>query len=243
MKKIVTILFLSIALISSAQTIENNSNWFAYTGQYFIKPKLGYHIEAQFRLDGEFKRSNQNLFRLGLLYQVNDKNQVAFGLGLINTFNAGFNDYFSEKRIWQQYQNNSKWNGNKNSFINRFRLEQRFVDKLGIINNSTEKIETNYQNRLRYLNRNLFHIIQITKDKEELYGIVQNEIFLNLGTNNVNNSFIDQNRFLIGLGLNYKNEVRIEIGYLNHFINTPANENVMNHTISFALFQNLKLYN
>ena len=111
MKKIVTILFLSIALISSAQTIENNSNWFAYTGQYFIKPKLGYHIEAQFRLDGELKRSNQNLFRVGLLYQVNDKNQVAFGLGLINTLNAGFSDYFSEKRIWQQYQNNSKWNG------------------------------------------------------------------------------------------------------------------------------------
>ena len=100
---------------------------------------------------------------------------------------------------------------------------------------------SNYQNRLRYLNRNVFHITDLKSTKEELYLVLQNEVFLNLGDNDVNGKFLDQNRFLIGLGLNYNNNIRLELGYLNHFITSSFSDDVMNHTVSISLIQNLVL--
>ncbi len=129
-----------------------------------------------------------------------------------------------------------KWNDNKNTIIHRFRLEQRWVEQLAAESNAT-----NYQNRFRYSNRNLFHLLNFNSTNEELYAILQNEVFLNAGDNKVNSKLIDQNRFLVGLGLNYNNNIRLELGYMNHFITSTSATNVMNHTISVSLLQNLDL--
>jgi hypothetical protein len=87
----------------------------------------------------------------------------------------------------------------------------------------------------------LFHILNFKSTNEELYAILQNEVFLNVGDNKVNSKLIDQNRFLVGLGLNYNNNIRLELGYMNHFITSTSATNVMNHTISVSLLQNLVL--
>jgi len=240
-KKCFAVLLFSV--LGFAQEMkQDQANWFAYIGQYNVSKKWGYHIEAQFRLDNELSRNNQNLFRLGIFYNLNSKASFTAGYGLINTFNATLNDYFGEDRIWEQFQYNHSWNNKKNIFANRFRLEQRFVDKLALVDGSVLKTETNYQNRLRYLNRHTFHLMDFKSGNEELYFVVQDEVFLNLGDNKVNNAFFDQNRFLIGLGINYKKSIRFEVVYMNHLINTNTTNNIMNHTISLTLFQNLMLY-
>jgi hypothetical protein len=77
---------------------------------------------------------------------------------------------------------------------------------------------------------------------EELYLVLQDEVFINLGTNKVNNQFIDQNRFHIGFGINYKKSIQFEVSYMNHFINANTNNDIMSHTISLTLLQNLILY-
>ena len=123
----------------------------------------------------------------------------------------------------------------------RFRLEQRWVEQL-----STDVAiagTTNYQNRLRYLNRNLFHLLNLKSESDEVYAVLQNEVFFNLGDNKINSKFIDQNRFLIGLGLNFRNNTRLELGYMNHLLTFSKGDNVMNHTISVSLLQNLDLQN
>lgn len=243
MKFILNLFVLTFTTISFAQKVEHNqANWFAYVGQYNVSKKLGYHIEAQFRLDDELQRSNQNLFRLGAFYNKNSKITFALGYGLINTFNASVDDYFNEDRVWEQMQLNSKWNNDKNIFTNRFRFEQRFVDRIGLVDGSVRKIETNFQNRFRYLNRNLFHIMDFKSGNEELYLVLQDEVFLNIGDNKVNSSFFDQNRFLFGFGINYKNSIRFEVAYLNHYVNPSVGNDKMNHTFSLTLFQNLILY-
>jgi len=221
---------------------QDQGNWFAYVGQYNISKKWGYHIEAQFRLDNDLNRNNQNLFRLGGFYNWNSKITLKVGYGLINTLNASLNDYFNEDRIWEELQYNHKWNVNKNTFTNRFRLEQRFVDKLAITNVEPEKVATNYQNRFRYLNRHTLHLMNFKSGNEELYFVIQDEVFLNLGNNKVNNAFFDQNRFLIGVGFNYKNSIKFEVAYMNHIINSAITNDVMNHVVSLTLFQNLILY-
>ena len=132
-KNFVILLFFSA--FGFAQELKHNeANWFAYMGRYNVSEKWGYHIEAQFRLDNELSRSNQNLFRLGFFYNLNSKSSVSMGYGLVNTYNKTFDDYFRENRIWEQYQYNYKWNNKRNVFANRFRLEQRFVGKLHLQN-------------------------------------------------------------------------------------------------------------
>lgn len=235
----ILLFLMQINLLFSQKVAQNQANWFAYTGQYKVTPKWGLHLEAQFRMDGDLEFSRQNLFRLGAIYYLDKKSQLIAGYGLINTLNPAVNDYFKEERIWQQYQHTHQWRAFKNTMINRFRLEQRFVDKVGLVDQEVARLETNYQNRFRYLNRNLFFLTDINKNKDALYAIVQDEVFLNVGSNNVNKNFFDQNRFFLGLGLLTNANFRIEVGYLNHFINPNSDSDIMNHTVSFALLHNL----
>lgn len=240
-KKYLLLLFFPLSVL--AQDMQHNeANWFAYSGRYNSSPHWGYLIEAQFRMDNELSRSNQTLFRLGFFYNLNSKSHVAVGYGLVNTYCQAFDDYFHENRIWEQYQYNQSWNNKKNMFVNRFRLEQRFVGQLGIEDGAVEKVATNYQNRFRYLNRHTIHLTNFKSGNEELYFVAQDEVFLNLGDNKVNSGFFDQNRFLVGVGFNYKNSIQFEVAYMNQLINTPSDTNIMNHIVSLTLYQNLILY-
>ena len=133
----------------------------------------------------------------------------------------------------------TKWP--KDILINRFRLEQRWVEQFSISDIGQTVSETAYQSRFRVLNRFLWHLTKLKSDKEELYVVVQNELFATLGQNKVNSKVIDQNRFLVGFGLNYNNTIRLELGYMNHYITSSTASNLMNHTVSISLFHNIVL--
>lgn len=76
-KPIFILLFLmQINLLFSQKSIQNQANWFAYTGQYKVSQKWGVHLEAQFRMDGDLEVSRQNLFRLGAIYYPRDRKSV-----------------------------------------------------------------------------------------------------------------------------------------------------------------------
>lgn len=190
-----------------------------------------------FRLDNQLEQNHQNLFRIGTIYFLSPTQNMTAGYALVNTFNASIEKFYTENRLWEQYQFNKKWNGNKNTMIHRFRLEQRWVEALS--GNLDESTKTNYQNRFRYLNRNVFHIAYLKSNNEEIYAVLQDEVFLNLGRNKINSKFIDQNRFLIGLGLNYYNNTRWELGFMNQFVTSSFGSSAMNHTISVSLFHSL----
>lgn len=215
------------------------SIWFSYTGFFKFSNKWGSHIELQIREDDAFKQSKQNLFRIGLIYYLNSKTNFTAGFGKINTLNPTLNIYFDEDRIWQQVTFILPWRDNKNSYINRIRLEQRFVEHIIMVNNNLVNENINYQNRLRYFTRNTFAILKSKTIDLITYAFLQNEIFLNIGGNNLNNNVIDQNRFLMGIGINHNSNSKFEIGYMNQFINLNGNGQIMNHTLVFSLTQNI----
>jgi hypothetical protein len=242
MKRLLCIVSLLFFCLSYSQEFKQQQRvWFAYTGQYKVSNRLGYHLEAQFRMDNELQYSKQNLFRIGAIYYLSATKNFTAGYALINTYKDGFDDYFSENRAWEQYQYNHKWSNAKNTIVHRFRLEQRWVEQLIKIDGSLITAGREYQNRFRYLNRNLFHLLNINKTNYEVYAVLQNELFLCLGNNKINKNFIDQNRFLLGLGVNYDNTIRFELGYLNHYVTSSSVRDDMNHTVSIALIQNLDL--
>lgn len=222
------------------KTIHGQAVWVAYTGQYKFTKKFGTHLEVQWRGDANFEQNKQNLFRIGGMYYLNNQITLSAGYGLIKTYKLSLNDFFTENRAWEQIQYNHNWSKNNNIMTHRFRLEQRFVDNI-ILNTDDEVVvdATNYQNRLRYLNRNLFHLFKFNNDRNKAYAIVQDELFFNLGDNKVNANFFDQNRLLVGFGINYENTIRLEIGYLNHLITPNIGNNTMNHNISMSITHNL----
>ncbi|TBX69587.1 DUF2490 domain-containing protein [Flavobacterium silvisoli] len=226
----------------NAQSLKQDQRvWFAYAGQYKVAEHWGYHIEAQFRMDNQLEQNLQNLYRIGAVYFISSTKNLTAGYALVNTFDTGKEHFFKENRIWEQYQYTKKWHADKNMMLHRLRLEQRWVGSLGTVDGNVVSMGSNYQNRLRYFNRNLFHIANLKATDEEIYAVLQNEIFINLGDNKVNSNVFDQNRFLIGLGLNYNNHIRLELGYMNHFVNSNAKVDTMNHTVSISLIQNLNL--
>ncbi len=242
LKKFLTSVFIVFYLsVFSQKTIENQRVWFAYTGQFKVSKKWGYHLEAQFRLNNQLQQSFQNLYRIGGIYYLSTSKNISGGYALVNTYNLSLEDFFKENRLWEQYQYTKKWHENKNIIIHRLRLEQRWVESIGLVDDNVLSFGSNYQNRFRYLNRNLFHLGNLNAGNEEIYMLLQNEVFLNLGKNKINENLIDQNRFLIGLGMNYYNNTRLEIGYLNHFISSSTSNDVINHTVSISLIQNLVL--
>lgn len=240
MKRLYTILAVSCCAFGYSQALKQDQRvWMAYIGQYKASPKWGYHMEAQFRMDNQLEQNLQNLFRVGAIYHLSDSKNVTAGYALVNTYSSAVDDYFKENRLWQQYQMTSKWS--QDILINRFRLEQRWVEQFGISEVGQTVSETAYQNRFRILNRFLWHLATLKSEKEQLYVVLQNELFVTLGENKVNAKVIDQNRFLLGFGLNYNNTIRLELGYMNHYVTSSSASDLMNHTVSISLFHNIVL--
>jgi hypothetical protein len=240
LKIAILIVFCTTALFAQEYN-QDHRIWLAYTGQYQVSKHFGYHLEAQFRMDNELEFSKQNLFRIGAIYYLSPSKSITAGYGVITTYKPSLDDYYNENRAWQQYQYNHRWLKNRNTITHRFRLEQRWVEQLAQVDGNVITTGREYQNRLRYLNRNLFHLFTIKDTNNEVYALLQNELFVTLGENKINKNFIDQNRFLVGLGLNYNNHIRMELGYLNHYVTSSTAKDVMNHTVSIALIQNLDL--
>lgn len=233
MKKIAVLLFLIVCgSCFSQKTIQNQRIWFSYLGQYKVSSKWGIHLEAQFRLDNELEQSLQKVVRVGGIYYLSPRENLTGGYAYLSTLSSSLNKFYLENRLWEQYQFNKKWS--RNTMTHRLRLEQRWVEQLS--SNSTA-----YQNRFRYLNRNLFHLANLKSDTNEIYAILQDEFFITLGENMINSKFIDQNRFLVGLGLNYRNAIRLELGYMNQFVTSSYGNDAMNHIISVSVFHNLDL--
>jgi hypothetical protein len=242
MKRLFLVINLLYCLSSFSQDFKQDQRvWFAYTEFLKVSNHWSYQAEAQFRMDNQLQQNQQNLFRLGALYTISSSKTIAVGNALVNTFSNSMDEYYKENRIWEQFQYSKKWNNDKNFFSRRIRLEQRWVEKKDRIDNEIKSIATNYQNRLRYLNRNLFHLCNFNSENADFYAIIQEEVFFTLGNNNINTKLIDQNRFTVGLGLNFKSNMSIELGYLNNYITSPSKTDVMNHTISISVTQNLAL--
>lgn len=238
--KIVLVLTFMFSITMAQKTTQGQAVWVAYTGQYKLAKKFGAHLEVQWRGDANFEQNKQNLFRIGGIYYWNNQISLSAGYGLIKTYEESLNDFFTENRAWEQIQYNHTWHKNLNVMTHRFRLEQRFVDNISLnIDNKIVVDVTNYQNRLRYLNRNLFHLFNFNNNRNKMYAILQDEMFLNLGDNKVNSNFFDQNRLLAGFGINYEDTIRLEIGYLNHFATSNFENNTMNHNISMSITHNL----
>jgi len=242
MKKVVVTLFVfilsSVFLYSNAQS--QFSGWLASFNTIKINKKTSVHADVQLRSADEIKQIQTILLRTGLNYHVNKKLTLTAGYAYIKNKRIFTNitAFAPEHRIWEQLLYNHKL---KNIFVaHRFRIEQRFIGKSGVINNHHNIDGYLYANRFRYFLRNVLPLKKQEGFKKGMFVALQDEVFLNFGnTANVNGKTFDQNRFYVAIGYRLSPKADLEIGYMNQYINGRGTQFTNNQVVQIASYLRL----
>jgi hypothetical protein len=248
-KKILFIIIcLSINYVSNAQTARNitnnNNSWFMYFGDHKFSDKWGVHLEAQLRLADVVKTEQQVLLRTGLNYHFNNQAFATVGYCYVHTGQYGgfpAKSAFPENRFWEQIQ--VKTQVGYVELINRFRLEQRYVNSPVANGTVYEPGDAVYTNRFRMLNRISVPFKGKTIQDKSLYISAYDELFVNFGKK-VGQNIFDQNRAYIALGYKIPKVGKLEIGYLNQLIfKAPDGVKVENNrTLQVGLISTIDFY-
>lgn len=222
---------------------ENVNAWFIYNGDHKFSKKWGVHLEAQFRRNEVIVKPQQLLLRAGINYHLNDFGFLTAGYCFVTTYPYGAfasKSIFGENRIWEQLQLKNQLGKFEN--INRYRLEQRFVNTPVLINSSYQAGDAIYSNRFRYFSRFSIPLKGNEIIDKSFYISVYDEFFIAFGKN-VGFNIFDQNRVFVGMGYKIQKLGRLEIGYLNQLIFKSDGIKVENnHTLQVGLFSNINLF-
>ncbi len=183
--------------------------------------RLWTEVQNRFRDLAKDEDLDQLLVRSGLGYELAKDLSVWLGYGYIPVF-AEAGKVVNEHRLWQQLLWSSEFD--RFSFTSRSRLEQRFIEGAGVT-------------AWRY--RQFVRLAHPLARPLPLSLVLWDEAFVHLNSASPTiQTGLDQNRIFAGLGWQVTQPARIEIGYLNQFIDTPS-LNRIHHIFSLNLFLNL----
>jgi hypothetical protein len=226
---------------SPRQYTTNYNGWLVYTGNHKLSDKWGLHLEAQWRRSNIILDNQQLLFRTGINYYFSSQVSVTAGYCFAETYPYGefaAKAAFPENRIWEQLQ--LKNNMGAVEFINRLRLEQRFINQPVLDNGMYEPGDAVYTNRARILNRFSIPFKGKTIEDKSLYISAFDELYINFGKQ-VGFNILDQNRVYLAIGYKIPKAGRLEIGYLNQLAFKSDGIKVeRNHTVQIALYSSLE---
>jgi hypothetical protein len=211
---------------------------FGYFGHYKVTPKWGIHTDVQFRMDESLKFAFQTVLRAGLIRYLKPNLHLAGGYAVLNTYSESFGDYFTEHRLWEQLHYSHKTRHRTMGY--RFRLEQRFVEKLKFAANGEAQTDAYHNgNRLRFMHRTIFDLTKNPEANDVFFIALQDEIFLNVASRELNRNLLDQNRFLVSFGVIKDKQTRLELGFAYIFLNPYKHDNTYVHGLVVGVTQNL----
>jgi len=231
----ISLTFLALIILLGApvyaQTQHQNSGWLFLLNNTKITNKWGAYLDVQVRSADDWANVRNFLFRPGITYYANGKNELTLGYLLNQTFthmDGAADNVLTEHRIWEQYVYKHKA---ATTIIaqHRFRLEQRFIERAG-----SDQL---FAQRFRYFARFIIPLKKGAKNFEEgLFVALQNELFFNVQhKNELNGSLFDQNRAYVAAGYRLNKNFDIEAGYLNQSIK-GLNNNTSNNVVQLALY-------
>jgi len=210
-----------------AQTVNDTGQWLALfangdVGSAEMGHQLKWWFDGHARFFDDAGGFGQSIVRPGIGYAIGDSAAVAWaGYGWIRTSPASNTD-FDEHRVWQQIT----WSKNLDpaTFGFRSRLEQRFL-------------ETGSDTGWRF--RQLVSLRRPLECTSRLSLVVWDELFIHLNDTDWGaNGGFDQNRVFVGFGLKCDPDSphRVEVGYLNQYVNRSAGADLSNHLLSINFY-------
>lgn len=149
---------------------------------------------------------------------------------------------FTEHRTWQQFDMNA--NTGRYAWNHRFRLEQRWQERLGTKGaDSAQHVGWNYTNRARYAARIVTSAGGGGAPKNgKPYLVLSDELFISFGRI-VRYNVFDQNRLFAGVGYQWSAKLRAEAGYLNQFVlRSNGTDAERNHTLFIGFASDAPLF-
>ena len=223
-------LLLALAATPSDARAETRSDgrlWLAAIGQGSLgrlDPRLEkwrWWLEGQARFRDDFGTFDQGFPRAALGYTIFPKTAIWLGYAWIRTEPASGADS-NENRIFQQLT----WSRvfDPVTLAARTRLEQRILD-------------TGSATGWRF--RQWFKLTVPLWSRLSL--VAHDEVFVHLNSTDWGaDSGLDQNRFFIGPGwdIDRDRHFRVEVGYLNQFVDQSSGANQLNHVLALVLLLN-----
>jgi hypothetical protein len=208
------LVYLFLLLSTSPTLAEQDAGaWLVTNLTTQLDQRASANLELQHRFVDNASDFSQRLIRPSITYRLDETFTVTLGYAHVLTDpNAG--SPFSENRPWQQLGYAIHRNDYGLNVSGRTRLEQRFVetgDDVGWRVRQMFRVEIPFQN------------------KGQIKGLVWNETFLGLNSTDWGQrDDLDQSRTFVGVMTPVSENVQLEAGYLNQWINRPG-EDLINH--------------
>lgn len=222
----------AIGQLSAQQLNHAYQQWYTYFGTAQLSKHWSIPFDVQARIRNGISDKGQILNRAGLQYMPGSKAGYLLGYAYVTTYSDGADAWAPEHRIFEQFL--YKHTARKFTMTHRVRFEQRWVGQKTAGHSDVQSWK--YGHRLRYFNRTQFPV-----KTTPFYVALQNELFMNMWNNKINDKFIDQNRFLVTPGFAVQPNLKLEAGYMNQFIQPAAGDKTMNHILHLAVFHNFSL--
>lgn len=193
-----------VTLFGQHTTKHGNVIWANYNNSISIDSNWSSVNDVQIRTQEEIDKWSLFALRTGAVYKVNEHVSVAAGLAWFGSMN-----YFSDKTVlaneWRPWQEVSfKNNLNSIKITQRFRLEQRFLQKI-FEGKKTDYFETRH--RIRYRLEFAYPVWN-----KNLVLLAGNEVMVNL--NYIKDiRFFDQNRAFVAVDCKLSNSTVFQFQY------------------------------
>lgn len=176
-------------------------------------------LEGQMRWDDDWRHWNQGVARAALGYSLSDRATVWLGYTFVPTQNQG-KPYVAEQDIWPAF---------------------RYVlpTEIGTVTFRT-MLEANFVkgDDPRYRPRQMLRYMRPFDFEPRLSLIAWDEVFVRLNSTQWGGQAgFDQNRAFLGAGWSFDPGFRVELGYMNQYIDTSDHQDqVMHNLIMGSLF-------
>jgi hypothetical protein len=204
---------------SHADDIEDGRLWFMLnaTGKLPAE-RWHWYAELQPRFREEASEFDQVLIRPAAYYALTERSSAWLGYAFVETDPAG-RASFSEHRLWQQFMHNfAPIHGF--SIQSRTRYEQRWIE------NSDD---------VGYKLRQLIRVTTPSSLHPKLTWVAWDEYFININSTDYGaRKGFDQNRAFVGANWMFDNKQKLEIGYLNQYVN-GRRVDAQNHVLSIMV--------
>jgi uncharacterized protein DUF2490 len=202
----------------SAQTIKDGRTWWNVTLQEktaTTSPWFWY-IEVQARTRDGLDALDQLLVRPAVGYDLTIRSSLWIGYGYTPVFPAS-GGVRTENRAWQQYLWNRPFA--RAQLASRSRLEERAIE-------GNDALALRFRQQVRVTRPLSFGRVS---------AVLSDEIFVHLNSTTNTASGLDQNRLFGGVGVTLNPTTRVEVGYINQYINSLSGPNRSHHILSSVL--------
>jgi hypothetical protein len=204
---------------SPRRALTTGGMWFSYTGIHPISEHWRWQIDGSLRQTDGPSKPSQRLLRTALLRVLNSTTRVGAGYAFTRTLPPA--DFVADPQLaWEQRtyeQIDLKAPSGPIVLDNRYRLEQRWGERVGTGAEAGEHLGWTYSNRARIALKATAAPGGGPPRDGKPYAFVSDEVFLNFGEN-VRFNLIDQNRLIGGLGFRFSKMLSAELSYLNQTV-------------------------